>query len=98
MLGPWPAHGGALCINGALRGSGYTVLPTLTTLCFAALFRILWLEFVFRRMAEPKLEVLLYSYPISWTLCTIVNAIVLYFILKKFQSPNGGGKYVAVKG
>ncbi len=83
--------------NGALRGLGYTVLPTLTTLCFAALFRILWLEFVFRRMAEPKLEVLLYSYPISWTLCTIVNAIVLYSILKKLKSPDSSGKYIQVK-
>ena len=43
------------------------------------------------------MECLLYSYPISWTLCTIVKAIVLYSILKKLKSPDSSGKYIQVK-
>lgn len=83
-------------LSGALRGLGYTVLPTLTTLLFAALFRILWLEFVFRSMSEPKLEVLIYSYPISWILCSVVNFLVLRWKLNKL--PDRDGKYVMVRG
>ena len=73
----------------------YTILPTVTTLAFAALFRILWLEFIFRRMTEPTLEVLMYSYPISWALCAGVNYLVLYLKLKRFSGPDK--KFITVR-
>ena len=82
-------------VSGALRGLGYTILPTVTTLAFAALFRILWLEFIFRRMTEPTLEVLMYSYPISWALCAAVNYFFLHRGFRKLSDSNG--KYIAVK-
>ena len=82
-------------ISGALRGLGYTVLPTVTNLIFTALFRILWLEFVFRAMTEPRLEVLLYSYPLSWFLSAAVNYFFLHRGFKKLSDSNG--KYIAVK-
>ena len=82
-------------VSGALRGLGYTILPTVTTLAFAALFRILWLEFIFRRMTEPRLEVLLYSYPLSWFLCAAVNYFFLHRGFRKLSDSNG--KYIAVK-
>ena len=82
-------------VSGALRGLGYTILPTVTTLAFAALFRILWLEFIFRRMTEPTLEVLMYSYPISGAVCAGVNYLILRSKLKSFSDPNK--KYVTVR-
>ena len=51
---------------GAMRGTGYSVVPTAITSICVCLFRVLWLLIVVSRF--HTLEALLLCYPISWIL------------------------------
>ena len=54
------------CISGAMRGTGYSAVPTaITTLCICGL-RVLWLLFVVSRW--HTLEMLVIAYPITWVI------------------------------
>ncbi len=67
-----------LCIevlSGAVRGTGDTLIPTLLTLTGVCLLRVVWISFV--APAYPGLKTVLYSYPITWTI-TSVMYIVYY--------------------
>ena len=55
---------------GAMRGTGYSVVPTVITCLSVCLFRVLW-------VAIPvaiwhSIEMLALAYPISWILCAVV--------------------------
>ena len=54
-------------MGGAMRGCGYSLVPTLITGAFACVFRICWVTFVVSRF--HSLFVLIVCYPISWLLC-----------------------------
>ena len=53
---------------GAMRGTGYSVVPTAITSVCVCLFRVLWLLIVVSRF--HTLEALLLCYPISWILAS----------------------------
>lgn len=53
-------------VVGSLRGVGYSIMPMIVSLTGACLFRVVWIYTVFE--ANPSLEVLYLSYPISWAL------------------------------
>lgn len=57
-------------LGGAMRGCGYSLVPTLITGTFACVFRTLWVFFVVQRW--HLLSVLVSCYPISWLLCAVV--------------------------
>ena len=57
-------------LGGAMRGCGYSLVPTLITGAFACAFRICWVFIVVRRW--HSLLVLIICYPISWLLCATV--------------------------
>ena len=61
-------------LGGAMRGCGYSVVPTIITTLFACVFRVLWVTFVVERW--HSLLLLVMCYPISWLLCAIVFGIV----------------------
>ena len=63
-------------LSGAVRGTGDTLIPTLMTLCGVCLLRVLWISFVVPRYHQ--LEMVLYSYPITWVI-TSVMYVVYYF-------------------
>ena len=67
--------------GGALRGLGYSVTPMVVSLLGACAFRILWIMYVMPH--SWKISTLLLSYPISWVLVMIVNAVILYFVCRK---------------
>lgn len=69
--------GGMEVVTGVLRGMGYSLLPTIVSLIGACGFRIVWIATVFRMF--KSYEVLLYSYPISWSL-TACTLFVIYLI------------------
>jgi putative MATE family efflux protein len=52
--------------GGAMRGTGYSVVPTVITSVCVCLFRVLWLMTVVSRF--HTLETLMLCYPISWVL------------------------------
>lgn len=59
---------------GAMRGTGYSLVPTLITGVCVCLFRVLWLLTVVSRC--HMLEMLLLCYPLSWILAAAVFFIV----------------------
>lgn len=66
---------------GSLRGIGYSVMPMIVSLTGACLFRVVWILTVFH--ANPTLDVLYVSYPISWALTFSVHMICYAFIARK---------------
>lgn len=63
-------------LGGAMRGCGYSLVPTLITGAFACVFRIWWVTFVVTRF--HSLSVLIICYPISWLLCAVTFCIVYF--------------------
>ena len=66
---------------GSLRGIGYSVMPMIVSLTGACLFRVVWILTVFH--ANPTLDVLYVSYPISWALTFSVHMLCYAFIARK---------------
>ena len=55
---------------GTMRGTGYSLVPTVITCLSVCLFRVLWLLIVVARYHTVKM--LAICYPISWVLCATV--------------------------
>ncbi|MBR6667882.1 MAG: MATE family efflux transporter [Clostridia bacterium] len=66
---------------GSLRGVGYSVMPMIVSLTGACLFRVVWILTVFA--ANPTLDILYLSYPISWALTFGVHMLCYLFIARK---------------
>lgn len=66
---------------GTLRGIGYSVMPMIVSLTGACLFRVVWVLTVFA--ANPTLDILYLSYPISWALTFGVHMLCYVFIARK---------------
>ena len=75
ILGYWVC-GLMDCGSGFLRGMGYGTLPTIITLIGACGLRVLWIFTVFA--SNHDYEVLLWGYPISWTV-TFIALMICYF-------------------
>ena len=67
--------------SGVLRGMGKAIVSTVISLVGACLMRVVWLWTVFP--ANPTLEVIFISYPISWLLTTGAAFVVIQILLKK---------------
>lgn len=65
---------------GMLRGSGYALVPMIISLLGACAFRVFWIYTVFK--ADPRLEIIYISYPISWIL-TFIAQFIAFIICKK---------------
>lgn len=63
--------------TGALRGLGYSLGPTVVTVFFVCVLRVIWIFTIFR--CSPTLEVLLISYPVTW----VMNACGVGWMLKE---------------
>ena len=58
---------------GTMRGTGYSVLPTVITCVCVCVFRVLWIFLVVSRF--HTLDMLAAAYPISWALASTVFLI-----------------------
>jgi putative MATE family efflux protein len=67
---------------GQLRGLGYSLLPMITTLTGVCGFRILWVYTVFAQYRT--LDVLIWSYPISWLLTVLFHAVTYGAMQRRF--------------
>lgn len=65
---------------GCLRGLGQSVLPTIVSLTGACFFRIVWIYTIFAVERTP--DVLYVSYPISWTITSLVHLVCLIIVYK----------------
>jgi Na+-driven multidrug efflux pump len=68
-------------IVGSLRGIGYSIMPMIVSLTGACLFRVVWILTVFA--ANPTLDILYASYPISWGLTFSVHLLCYFFIARR---------------
>lgn len=67
-------------MTGALRGIGVSVPPMIICIFGVCVFRVIWIKTVFHMF--NTLECIFISYPISWVITFIAEAIT-YFIAKK---------------
>ena len=65
-----------------LRGMGYSILPTIVVLVGACIFRVVWIMTIFREY--HSLVILYLSYPISWTLTSIILVACYLFVKRRF--------------
>ena len=68
----------------AIRGLGRSFSPMVVTLVGVCVFRVFWVYTVFPVVHTP--ESLYISYPISWTLTTVVLAVIFLVIRKKLYA------------
>lgn len=68
-------------LTGFLRGLGKTWMPMIISVFGACIFRVVWIYTVFA--ANPTLEILYLSYPISWIITPAAHAITLIFVYRK---------------
>lgn len=59
--------------GGAMRGTGYSIMPTCITCGCICVFRVIWIFTVVSRF--HRVELLAAAYPISWVLCATVFII-----------------------
>ena len=61
---------------GAMRGTGYSVVPTVITCMCVCVFRVVWIFTVVRTW--HRIELLAVCYPLSWLLAATVFSIVYF--------------------
>ncbi len=66
------------CINGTIRGLGYSTIPTITNLVGICGLRISWILFVLPKFHYE--EVLFAAWPISWVFVLVCHLITLAII------------------
>ncbi len=67
---------------GQLRGMGYSILPMIISLTGACAFRVIWIYTAFA--ANPTLDVLYFSYPVSWILTTAAHCGAYLVVRRRF--------------
>lgn len=73
---------------GTLRGLGFSIMPMLVSLTGACFFRVVWILTIFRM--SPSLERLYISYPISWTITSLVHIACFILVARpKFMKMAG---------
>lgn len=71
-------------IPGALRGMGHSAVPMILSIIGTVGTRIFWIYGVFPM--HRSLMVLFLSYPASWTITILLQAVCFYFVRKKVHS------------
>ena len=67
----------------ALRSLGKSTTAMVISIFFVCVFRIVWLNSIY--LLNPIYEMIFYSYPISWSMCIVVNLIFLIPTIKKIK-------------
>ena len=70
----------------SLRGIGYSVLPTVVSLCGVCGLRILWIYTIFPLEQFHTLQGLTISYPVSWVVTALVHLVCFLVLFKKRKS------------
>ncbi len=73
---------------GLTRAMGYSILPMLSTLVGACLFRILWLATVFKWY--PTMMVLFSAYPVTWTLAGLGQVASFFYARRQVRKRQTG--------
>lgn len=73
---------------GILRGLGYSVMPMIVSLLGACGLRLLWIFTIFQIPEFHAIQVLYYSYPVSWAITFGVHVICYFIIRRKLVQKN----------
>ncbi len=68
-------------LSGALRGAGDTLVPTLLTLVFICLLRVVWILVFAPRFGS--IDAVLWSYPVTWVLTGLL--FILYYRSRRWS-------------
>ena len=68
---------------GFLRGVGYSIIPMIVSLLGVCAFRILWIFTVYE--ANPSPDNLYISYPISWTITSVVLIVCILIFYPRIK-------------
>lgn len=76
-------------ISNVSRGMGKSVVPMIITLVFVCLVRIIWIYTIFEMY--KTVECIYWSYPVTWSIATVVQLIYFAIIYKsKTKAKNNG--------
>ena len=70
---------------GGLRGIGYSVMPMLVSLVGACGLRLLWIATIFQLPQLHTIQMLYWSYPVSWTITVAVHVLCFLWALKRVK-------------
>ncbi len=70
---------------GSLRGIGYSVLPTIVTLIGACGLRLVWLATIFQIPEYHTIQVVYWSYPVSWIMTLLAHFLTFLFAMRKLK-------------
>ena len=70
---------------GTLRGIGYSVLPMIVTLVGACALRLVWISVLFQHPAYHTVEVIYWSYPVSWVVTASVHFLCIAITMRKLK-------------
>lgn len=68
---------------GALRGIGYSIIPTIVSLVGVCGLRLLWIATVFQIPEYHRIETIYLSYHITWIITIIANALCFLIVRKR---------------
>ncbi len=82
----------ALCgvmdvIVGVLRGLGYSIVPMVVSLVGVCVSRILWIATLFQMPDFHSVDFVYVSYPVTWTLTTLVHLSCFFWIMEHKIKP-----------
>lgn len=78
---------------GGLRGIGYSVMPMIVSLIGACGLRLLWIATIFQIPRFHTIQMLYWSYPITWTITASVHIICFLWAMKRVAQPfHAGGR------
>lgn len=75
-------------LSGELRGMGESVLPMAVSMIGSCLLRVVWIATVFAQFRS--LQVLYYSYPVSWILTGSVHLICYFYVKRRLVKRYAG--------
>ena len=71
---------------GSLRGMGSSIFPMITSLLGSCAFRLVWIATYFH--AHYSIDVLYYSYPLSWMLTALAHILTFFFVYARIRKRN----------
>ena len=73
------------CMSNSLRGIGHSLVPVITSLCGACLYRIIWIFTVFQIPRFHSIYCIYVTYPISWILTFVANVVFYNYFMHKIM-------------
>ena len=70
---------------GAMRGIGYSIVPMIVSLIGVCGFRLAWIAVLFTNEAYHTVNTVYVSYPISWAVTFLANAVFFIVFFKRIS-------------